>query len=280
MTIERNRWIGSEKPAGETQLKSIGREMKKMKNRSTEKFPPPPNLPGGSDFKSKLIFKTRTIADLQVASVLERLIPWLNKQSGRVLEVGCGAQPYRRFIPESCSYQGLDWERSDACFSYKAPDTIYYDGKLFPFEDNSFDSLFHTEVLEHIYDTDLFLGECRRVLKPGSEMLLSIPFQARYHYIPNDYWRFTPAALIRILEKAGFSQISIFTRGNDLAVAAYKNLSLNYRWLQSGILGKLTGVLILPFVPVLLALGHLSIKYPDCTGSSDDCLGYVVIAKA
>ena len=214
---------------------------------------------------------------MQVASVLRHLELWLKKQSGTLLEVGCGAQPYRHLVPAACRYTGLDWEQAEANFNYHLPDTVYYDGEQFPFADGSFDNLFHTEVLEHIYHPRQFLAECRRVLKPEGTMFFTVPFQARYHYIPHDFFRYTPAALERMLTEAGFCTIEIRTRGSDITVAAYKNISIIYRWLQSGPFGMIAGILLAPVAVPLLIVGHLTLRRP--LGSPDDCLGYTVTAE-
>ena len=244
----------------------------------SEGLPPLSNMPPGNSLTGKLRFLLRTLLDMQVASVLRHLKPWLKKQKGTLLEVGCGAQPYRHLVPEACRYTGLDWEHAEANFNYRLPDTVYYDGERFPFVDNSFDNLFHTEVLEHIYQPGQFLAECRRVLKPEGTMFFTVPFQARYHYIPHDFFRYTPAALERILTEAGFRNIEIRPRGSDITVAAYKNISVIYRWLQSGPVGMISGALLLPVAVPALIIGNLSLY--RVMGSSDDCLGYTVTAEA
>jgi SAM-dependent methyltransferase len=244
----------------------------------TEQFPVLPNLPGSDSSTGRLIFSLRLAADLMVASVVRYLKSWLSIQNGSVLDVGCGAQPYRHLLPAGCHYQGLDWEGSQDHFAYHSPNTIYYDGDKFPFDDGQFDALFATEVIEHVWDYQYFLNECRRVLKPGGAAFFSIPFAARYHYIPNDYWRFTPATLKKILTEAGFASIIIRTRGTDFTVAAYKLVSITYRWLQGKIYQRILGILSLPFVAISLLVGQVTMRWS--IGSQDDCLGYVVTAKA
>jgi SAM-dependent methyltransferase len=244
---------------------------------SRDNFRPLSNKPPGTTLTGKLLFGFRIMGDLQIASVLRKLAPWLAMRTGTVLEIGCGAQPYRHLLPSTCVYTGLDWEKAEEHFSYRVPDTVYYDGSEFPFPDYAFDSLFHTEVIEHVYEAKLFLRECRRVLKSGGEMFFTIPFQARYHYIPFDFWRYTPAALEKLLAEAGFTKIEVFPRGNDITVAAYKNLAVIYRWLQSGIVGKLLGVFFSPGAFLCLLVGHVSLLFR--IGSPDDCLGYVVKAR-
>lgn len=194
-----------------------------------EQFQPPPNLPPGDTLLSRFLFGARIWLDLSVCSVLSGLVPWLEKRSGTLLEVGCGAQPYRKFVPSICKYQGLDWQGSEQVFKYKINDVIYYDGINFPFPAESFDSIMHTEVLEHTQDPELFLYECARVLRTEGNMFFSVPFQARYHYIPFDYWRFTPAGLDLLLRRCGFSRWTISPRGSDISVAALKGISLGYR---------------------------------------------------
>ncbi len=135
-----------------------------------------------------------------------------------------------------------------------------------------------TEVLEHIYDTRMFLSECKRVLRDAGQMFFSVPFQARYHYIPHDYWRFTPAALESILAESGFRTEAICPRGTDVTVAAYKFLSVIYRLLSGAPVEKLFGSLLGPLGVPTLCIGHLSMKWQ--IGVRDDCLGYCVVATA
>lgn len=53
--------------------------------------------------------------------------------------------------------------------------------KNFPFEDNKFDVILAGEVIEHIYDTDFFLKECRRVLKEKGILIVSTPNVVSLH---------------------------------------------------------------------------------------------------
>lgn len=243
-----------------------------------ELFQPVANNSPGNTLFGKLRFFVRSLLDLQMSSVYQHLSPWLKTQNGALLEVGCGAQPYRHLVPAACHYTGLDWEQAEAHFKYRFPDTIYYSGELFPFKDGSFDNLFHTEVLEHVYHAGQFLGECHRVLKPSGTMFFTVPFQARYHYIPHDYFRYTPAALKLMLAEAGFREIEIRPQGSDITVAAYKSVSVIYRWLRSGLSGLPAGILFLPLVVPLVVVGWMTLRL--ALGSHDDCLGYTVTAKA
>ena len=44
-----------------------------------------------------------------------------------------------------------------------------------PFPDNSFDLIVAGEIIEHIYNTDFFVQEIHRLLKPKGRLLISTP---------------------------------------------------------------------------------------------------------
>jgi len=47
--------------------------------------------------------------------------------------------------------------------------------KPFPFKSNSFDVVFAGEIIEHIFDTDFFVSELNRILKPDGLLFISTP---------------------------------------------------------------------------------------------------------
>ena len=117
-----------------------------------------------------------------------------------------------------------------AISAIRAKDVVYYDGTRFPFEDGMFNLVFHTEVLEHVYHLAPFLSECHRVLADDGRMLFTVPFAARNHYIPHDYWRLTPATHHAIAYRKRILPISLLLpRGGDIAVAMHKINSVFYR---------------------------------------------------
>lgn len=229
--------------------------------------------------ENKKINMVRLFADLQVCSVyrlLKEYLPVKEKRTGICLDVGCGDSPYR-FLYEGYKYKGIDWNGSNESFGYKNNDTEYYDGYNFPIQSQTIDLLVHTEVAEHIQDIKHFFDECYRVMKQESVMIFSIPFSARYHYIPYDYRRLTPAGINDILTNCGFTDIKIFPRSTDITVACYKTITIGYRWLLSKNIIKILGfILFLPFFSISLFLGQISLWLD--IGEKDDCLGYIVTA--
>jgi SAM-dependent methyltransferase len=123
------------------------------------------------------------------------------KITGKTLDIGCGQKPYEHLCSSS-EYIGLDVENPHHP-NHKAD--MFYDGNIFPFEDESFDSVICNQVFEHVFNPDDFLGEINRVLKDNGRLLMTVPFVWGEHEQPNDYARYTTFAMCSILKKNGFS---------------------------------------------------------------------------
>jgi hypothetical protein len=118
-------------------------------------------------------------------------------------------------------------------------------------------------------------------LRTGGALLLTVPFAARWHYTPHDYWRFTPSSLALLLTRGGFSDVAVYQRGNPVTVAAYKTMALLLPILMpqtSHVALRLAllvpAVLAAPVVAALAAIAQLSLAFDY----GDDCLGYTVLA--
>jgi SAM-dependent methyltransferase len=87
------------------------------------------------------------------------------------------------------------------------PDIQLYDGGRLPFADASFDVVFCKQVLEHVRDPRLVLGEVARVLAPGGRFAGSTsqmePFHARSTF------GYTPYGLALLLEEAGLELVEV-----------------------------------------------------------------------
>jgi SAM-dependent methyltransferase len=161
------------------------------------------------------------------------------------------------------------------------PDTTYYKGTRWPVDPESVDVVLCTETLEHVPEPLAFLAEGFRCLKPGARIILTVPFAARWHYIPHDYWRLTPSGLERLLSSAGFTEITVVARGNALTVACYKVMALiipllmpQAKTLGVRLLVQTTGLLMLPVLFLLAFIANLSLA----AEGGDDCLGYTAVA--
>jgi len=138
-----------------------------------------------------------------------------SKLKGRLLDVGCGSKPYQELFAVD-DYIGLDID-SEASRNRKIAD-YFYDGKIFPFNENEFDSVLCNQVLEHVFNPDEFLSEIKRVLKPGGRLLLTVPFVWDEHEQPHDYARYSSFGLKALLDKNGFNVIGYKKIGADASI--------------------------------------------------------------
>jgi SAM-dependent methyltransferase len=136
--------------------------------------------------------------------LLAELRPLFPELSGHVLDVGCGCKPYRALVP-AAHYVGLD---VDTPFTRKVGlADVFYNGTEFPLADASFDGVLCSQVLEHVFTPEKFLGEISRVLRPGGRLLLTVPFIWDEHEQPHDFGRYSSFGLQALLERAGFDII-------------------------------------------------------------------------
>lgn len=136
--------------------------------------------------------------------------------SGKLMDFGCGRKPYQRLFTVE-QYIGVDIEVSGHNHNNSLVD-IYYDGETIPVETEYFDSVFCSEVLEHLFEPDKILSEINRTMKPGGNILLTAPFCWNEHEIPYDYARYSSFGIRHLLEKHGFTIIKEQKTGSFLPV--------------------------------------------------------------
>jgi SAM-dependent methyltransferase len=95
-----------------------------------------------------------------------------------------------------------------------------------PLEDNAFDLVWASEVIEHVADTGGWLSEVRRVLAPGGRLLLTTPSHGRLRLALGGIERYSEplgdhlhlysrASLRALLEQFGFDQVSVRAAGGS-----------------------------------------------------------------
>ncbi len=129
--------------------------------------------------------------------------------NGNLLDFGCGSKPYKNLFQVE-NYFGVDMIDQGHTHEQELGDIdVYYDGKKLPFKDESFDSLFSSEVFEHVFNLEDILKELKRVLKKGGKALFTVPFVWDEHEIPFDYGRYSSFGIKYLLEKHGFRVIAL-----------------------------------------------------------------------
>lgn len=125
-----------------------------------------------------------------------------------VVDMGAGSSPYRALFEDAgCTYISCDLPGElDATNS---PDVELSPGVPVPLGTRIADSVVSFQVLEHVWDLDWYLGECRRLLRPEGRLMLSTHGVWPYHPHPTDYRRWTRDGLVKELESRGFKVESI-----------------------------------------------------------------------
>jgi SAM-dependent methyltransferase len=130
---------------------------------------------------------------------------------GRVLDAGAGRGVYRELLAGFAEcYVGMDVAPTQAT-------DVLGDAQRLPFADGAFDTVFCSQVLEHVPEPWLALAEFRRVLKPGGHLILTVPHLSWLHNEPHDYYRYTLYGLRFLLAKAGFREKKIVPAGGLLS---------------------------------------------------------------
>jgi 2-polyprenyl-3-methyl-5-hydroxy-6-metoxy-1,4-benzoquinol methylase len=159
---------------------------------------------------------------------IKKCISIINKlKKGSFLDIGCSTGEWGQlWMKSGWDVSGIDIDKEhlkDA--ENKGLKTSYCDlnSDNIPYNDNSFDLIFAGEIIEHLIDTDGFITELYRCVKPGGFVLITTPnlvsFENRIRILFGKYpmWvdyrlqgsghirAYTPATLRKQLRTIGFS---------------------------------------------------------------------------
>ena len=107
-----------------------------------------------SEFLNRLLFRPGLLGLVGNPFYLNRSALYrfvagrVDRLQGRVLDVGCGTQPYRHLLP-TAEYVGLEYDTPVARERNMAD--RYYRGTSFPCANGEFDGVLASEVLEHVF---------------------------------------------------------------------------------------------------------------------------------
>lgn len=209
--------------------------------------------------------------------LLKAIISNSSYMKGKLMDFGCGSKPYKSLLNVD-EYIGVDFEGEG--HSHKNETIEYfYDGTTLPFTDNTFDSIFCSEVFEHVFNLEEIVKELYRVLKPGGGMLVTCPFAIAEHEMPNDYARYTSVGLQHLLAKNKFKIIHFEKTGSNFETVMHFRIM----YFNMGIMGKLNKFKFLqniidPFGVYLLNL-YTKIMLPILPKRKDLYLNNVIIVE-
>jgi SAM-dependent methyltransferase len=173
---------------------------------------------------------------------------------GKVLDVGAQYCPYYPLFKDKCeSYTSMDLVDTPLV-------DIVCDAADMPVDDESFDLVLCTQVLEHCQDPQGIANECHRVLRTGGSLIVTVPSIFPQHGYPADNWRFMPDGLKYLLR--AFPQVEVI--GELDFAESLASVNCHYGHVITGRLGAVGRMLNPPwdFSTNLAALVLSSIMRP------------------
>lgn len=124
---------------------------------------------------------------------------------GNVLDAGAGGLNAKMFFEgKSESYTSFDVQNRTGEI-----DIVGDIQNMVSIDSNCFDTVYCSQVLEHVPEPANAISEISRVLKKSGTCIISVPHISHYHEVPHDYYRFTEYGLKYLLEKNNFEVIEI-----------------------------------------------------------------------
>jgi SAM-dependent methyltransferase len=151
------------------------------------------------------------------------------KRGERALDLGCGEGDFTALLAEAGA-AAVGVEIANAAIRRARAKHPGLDFRLalidrpLPLEDNSFDLVWASEVIEHIADTARWLSEVRRVLRRGGRLLLTTPSHGRLRLALGGIERFSEPlgdhlhlysrrSLTGVLNDFGFADVRVRRAG-------------------------------------------------------------------
>jgi 2-polyprenyl-3-methyl-5-hydroxy-6-metoxy-1,4-benzoquinol methylase len=196
-------------------------------------------------------YPARVSVRVRALSALVQLVPWYRASAlrelfwlpatdtGRLLDIGCGnGAPMRRFVAAGWAATGIDFDAEAVAAARSAGlDARVGALKEQALPNTHFDVILMSHVIEHLADPLSELIECRRILKPSGSIVIATPnahglghLAFGRHWLgldpPRHLQIFTPNALTRLLQMAGFLPVQVRTHGG---VAAHWMVASQWR---------------------------------------------------
>lgn len=133
----------------------------------------------GRDQRATLLHREVVARDVVTGAVADVLA---RHHQARLLDVGCGDGSFLAHLADhiadpSVSYVGVDYSEYQLAKATQLPFEFHPCdlGEGIPLPDGSVDVVHAAEVIEHLYDPDLLVEECHRVLRPGGHLVVTTP---------------------------------------------------------------------------------------------------------
>jgi SAM-dependent methyltransferase len=201
-------------------------------------------------------------------------------QNSKILDAGCGTQPYRRYC------QHLEYYAQD--FGDYAPDKdsdglqmdgweygeLNYTGDIWDIDEKDlfFDVVLCTEVLEHVPYPNEVIQEFSRLVKSGGTLIVTAPYACLPHFQPYFYYSgFSKEWFVRIFEKNNFEILEISSNGNFFSFILQENIR-GLKVIDSHLLKFLYSIVLIPKIILDYFLSKIVKDYQLV-------FGYHIVAK-
>jgi SAM-dependent methyltransferase len=138
---------------------------------------------------------------------------------GKLLDLGCGKAPlygtYKKYVDENICVDWASGLHGDDYLDFECDLT-----KALPFEDNEFNTIILSDVLEHIPEPALLWAEMVRILAKDGTLIINVPFCYWIHERPHDYYRYTEFSLRRFADNSGLTLLTLESIGGSPEVFA------------------------------------------------------------
>lgn len=116
----------------------------------------------------------------QRQALLAKVLPKVPK-GGLILDVGCGRGEFcDYFVKQGYEAEGTDLSKAAIDFARKTYPSATFHAclveDLIPTRAGTFDMIFSSEVIEHLFDVGTYLMAMNHLLKPGGLLVLTTPY--------------------------------------------------------------------------------------------------------
>ena len=177
---------------------------------------------------------------------------------GKVLDVGAGRLAYKNMLLQYCkNYKSVDFKKTNEKLDYVAD---AQDMKKV-IKDNQFDTVFCSQVLEHVPEPQKVFNEIHRILKKDGHVIFTVPFLGYLHNEPYDFFRYTKHSLKFMAQKSNLEIAEIKESGGLFSFLGYI-WSTSFVGLFSGfpVLNKIVFYINIPICYIWIFLDKITMN--------------------
>lgn len=228
--------------------------------------------------------KIGSLNEINRVNWIEKTLKKIPSQN-KILDAGAGEQQFKRFC-KHLKYYCQDFGEYNGQGDGSALQTGQWNNNGLdyvcdiidmPVEDNFFDAVMCTEVLEHLPDPVRAIEEMARVIKPNGYFLLTAPFCSLTHFSPYHFASgFNRYFYEHHLNRLGFEIIECTPNGDYFSYLAQELKRIPF--VASSYSAKLPKLMIKPVIGLMLVF--LSYFQKHDKGSNELlCYGYHLFAR-